>query len=172
MGRVTKSVITTGAVVGAVAFAQTPEFTQQYVQRIGGAVDELTRVVEDFDRDAAGSNLERRQALGRMTTADSELVRSRGRSMSRTIARYERLKAQQSIVRDSVPLLRPIMLAQELDMNLLRATWDDFRPAIPVTQDGIIWLGGGVLFGWLTGLVFTRPLKRRKKTPVEEGANA
>ncbi len=33
--------------VFALVFGQIPEFTQQYAQRLGGAVDELARIVHD-----------------------------------------------------------------------------------------------------------------------------
>ena len=33
--------------------AQGPEFSQQYRQRLGGALDELSRIVAEFDADAA-----------------------------------------------------------------------------------------------------------------------
>ena len=42
---------------GALTASQLPEFTQQYRQRLGGAVDELLRVVADFDADAARNPL-------------------------------------------------------------------------------------------------------------------
>ncbi|WP_372834856.1 DUF2937 family protein [Puniceibacterium confluentis] len=38
---------------GAVGLSQFPEFSQQYLQRLGGAVDGLARVIRQFDRDAA-----------------------------------------------------------------------------------------------------------------------
>ncbi|MEC7965452.1 MAG: DUF2937 family protein, partial [Pseudomonadota bacterium] len=42
---------------GAAVTAQFPEFSQQYAQRLGGAVDELTAVVADFDASAQASGL-------------------------------------------------------------------------------------------------------------------
>ncbi len=33
--------------------SQVPEYAQQYRQRLGGAVDELTRIIAAFDADAA-----------------------------------------------------------------------------------------------------------------------
>ncbi|MEM9851772.1 MAG: DUF2937 family protein, partial [Pseudomonadota bacterium] len=39
------------------ATSQFPEFSQQYVQRLGGAVDELRRVAADFDASARAAGL-------------------------------------------------------------------------------------------------------------------
>jgi hypothetical protein len=43
------------AIVPALLFAQIPEYMQQYYQRIGGAVDELDRIVQHFDEDSRRS---------------------------------------------------------------------------------------------------------------------
>ena len=51
------------AVSGGVLTSQSPEFAQQYRQRLGGAVDELARVVSNFERDAARSNMTVEEAL-------------------------------------------------------------------------------------------------------------
>ena len=49
--------------LGAASFSQLPEFTQQYTQRLGGAVDELVHFVAEFDTDAAQTGLSRVEAL-------------------------------------------------------------------------------------------------------------
>ena len=41
---------TIGGLGLAVTMSQFPEYAQQYTQRLGGAVDELRVVTEDFDR--------------------------------------------------------------------------------------------------------------------------
>ena len=38
-----------GGLTGAAVSSQFPEFSQQYTQRLGGAVDALAVVVADFD---------------------------------------------------------------------------------------------------------------------------
>ena len=43
-----------GGLSGAAGLSQFPEFSQQYAQRLGGAVEELQLFVEEFDADAAG----------------------------------------------------------------------------------------------------------------------
>jgi len=39
-----------GGLALGLTLSQFPEYAQQYVQRLGGAVDELRIIVEDFDR--------------------------------------------------------------------------------------------------------------------------
>ena len=45
------------ALLGGVTTSQLPEFAQQYRQRLGGAIDALTQVVEEFRADAAAHGL-------------------------------------------------------------------------------------------------------------------
>ena len=53
-----------GGIAGAVALSQFPEFSQQYVQRLSGAVDELRAVTFAFDTAAKVGGLSREEALG------------------------------------------------------------------------------------------------------------
>jgi Protein of unknown function (DUF2937) len=39
----------------AVLVGQAPEFAQQYAQRLGGAIEELQRIVDHFDDDSRRS---------------------------------------------------------------------------------------------------------------------
>lgn len=154
--------------LGAALLAQAPEFAQQYRQRLGGALDELRAVTADFERDAARSNLSRGAALGRMNMSTDDFVRDRGLSMSRTVARFERLERQAAALEAAPPLLRPVAVLRQPDGPVLRAAWSAFEPAVPLTAAGLTWGSiGAVLFAlafWLgrglfglAGLVATRP---------------
>lgn len=54
------------ALSAGAATSQFPEFSQQYAQRLGGAVDALAEVVADFDASAQAEGLTRTQALEQM----------------------------------------------------------------------------------------------------------
>ena len=47
------------AVLAELIGSQGPEFTQQYRQRLGGALEELNRIVAEFDAEAGRENLTR-----------------------------------------------------------------------------------------------------------------
>ncbi|MEX0409222.1 DUF2937 family protein [Aquibium sp. LZ166] len=146
MGAVSQNLVFAGSILGAVCASQLPEFAQQYRQRIGGAVEELTRTVEGFDRDASASGLSRQQALERHDRASDTLFRTRGQSARRSIERLDRLSRQRGDFVESPPLLQPLVLTRG-DGELLEGTWREFQPAVPVTLAGL---------GWgLLGFVFT-----------------
>ena len=52
MPRIARTVGLAFGLLGGLVASQAPEFGQQYRQRLGGAIDELNRVVARFDEDA------------------------------------------------------------------------------------------------------------------------
>lgn len=129
-----------------ISASQMPEFAQQYRQRLGGAIEELGHVVSEFDRDAASAGLSRTQALDLHEQAAQPLFKARGRSMSNAIARYENLLEQQKDFAERSPLLQPLLLGYS-DRATFAGTWQDFRPAVPITTAGLIWAAFGFFFG-------------------------
>jgi hypothetical protein len=132
---------------GGVAASQLPEFAQQYRQRLGGALDELQRVVEDFDADAARNHLTRQQALAAYGTAGEAFLHDRGISMSASIGRYDWLREQRARLDATPPLLWPLVVASGPDEVVVEGAWRDFEPAVPVTPAGLLWGGLGLLGG-------------------------
>jgi hypothetical protein len=49
--------------IPALLLSQAPEFAEQYRQRLGGAIDELTAIVSHFEEDSLRSGYDRRMAL-------------------------------------------------------------------------------------------------------------
>jgi hypothetical protein len=144
-----------------VAASQLPEFGQQYRQRLGGAVDELRRVAQSFDDDAAENDLDRSAALAEMARNPNALVQDRAASMSETMARLNDLEAQQQAFRLAGPFGRLYTLSTHFDPPLVAATWGDFEPAVPVTSEGFVAAGGGFLATLLLLLGLGRLVRRQ-----------
>jgi hypothetical protein len=142
MGAVRQTLLFVLALAGGISASQAPEFAQQYRQRIGGAIEELGRVVAEFDQDAAENGLTREQALDVHVQSPEALFRSRGESMQETIDRYATLLRQQRDFAARSPLLQPLVLADS-DETILAGAWRDFRPAVPVTEAGLAWAAAG-----------------------------
>jgi hypothetical protein len=51
------------AVLAGLIGSQGPEFAQQYRQRLGGALEELNRIVSEFDAEVRGQNMTRAEGL-------------------------------------------------------------------------------------------------------------
>lgn len=148
---------------GAAGLSQFPAFSQQYLQRLAGAVDELTRVVADFDASAAGVGMSRDQALAALSEGDFQQARQA--DMRRTIGRAERLSADLDALREASMVARALQPQRFTDAEIAAAAWRDFEPAMPVTATGAGFAGMGVvlgagLFGGLLRLL-RLPFRRR-----------
>ncbi len=151
-----------GGIAGAVALSQFPEFSQQYVQRLSGAVDELRAVTVAFDTTARIAGLTREDALDKMGGSDFQ---NRLRDdMRARIYRYDRLNADYQALASAAPLQRLARAYHIRDAELVQRTWDDYQPAVPVTSEGLIFAGIGFAAGWgLVSLLLAlalRPLRR------------
>ena len=142
-----RALVVVSGLVGAVAASQIPELMQQYRQRLGGAVEELTRVVADFDSDAAREDLTRDQALERYITSGDRFFNRRGVSMQRTLARFDRITAHHAALLDASAVERPALFWTYSDPVLLDGTVEEFRPAVPTTAEGAVYAFGGFVLG-------------------------
>lgn len=152
-----------GGLAGAGTLSQFPEFSQQYLQRLGGQVDALAAVTADFDASAARAGMDRDAALASMT--GTAFLGFRQDDMSAAFARFERLSGDLTLLRAAGPVERVFMPQRFADTALFKATLADFKPAVPVTLTGLTTAAIGFLGGWaavmgLLSLVAT-PFRRR-----------
>lgn len=149
-----------GLMTGAVT-AQFPEFSQQYTQRLGGAVDELRVVVDDFDRSAASAGLDRDQALSQLT--GTTFLDNRRADMTRTFTRFDRLQSDLDALQGGTAFTHLGHFTRFRDREIADRVFETFQPAIPISTAGLAFAGGGYLVGWgfLTGLFGLFGLRRR-----------
>lgn len=127
--------------------SQFPEFSQQYLQRLGGQYDALSQIARDFDASAIRAGLTRDAALAEITgSAFQEAHRA---DIANIFARLENVTADLALLRAASPLERMAFPHRFRDADTFAATWADFRPAVPVTVDGFIATAIGFLAGYL-----------------------
>ena len=152
------------ALVLGFLLSQGPEFAQQYRQRLGGAVDELRRIITQFDEDSARSGFDRPSALALMARNSEQFVREQGARMEATIARFHRLRDQEEAFNTSGPIVRLAAFVRDFDGDLTRRTFDAYEPALPVTTEGVLLGGGGFLFGYFSVLTVAEARRRRRRS--------
>lgn len=154
-----------GGLVLGIVLSQFPEYAQQYTQRLGGAVDELRIITTDFDQAAAAGGLDRSAALERYNASNDQFLAGRGSSMTGTFQRFEQLSATLTRIQNAGPVERFQALPAYLDTDIGRRTLENYKPAIPVTVEGILYAGGGFILGYLifSGLwrFLAMPFKKR-----------
>ncbi|ASM71507.1 MULTISPECIES: DUF2937 family protein [Roseobacteraceae] len=131
------------ALTAGAATSQFPEFSQQYAQRLGGAVDALAEVVADFDASAQAEGLTRVAALNQMQ--GTPFIDRRRADMIRTFARYDKLRADLAALDTAGPFMRAYHATRMTDPEVARAAWAAFQPALPLTFAGGIFAGVGFI---------------------------
>jgi hypothetical protein len=134
--------------LGGLITSQAPEYAQQYRQRLGGAADELRRVVQRFDHDAQATGQTREGAIGRLNEHRDELIRRQGDAMRANVERLDRLERQRQAFQTAGPFQRLAVMARDFDPDIARAAYQDFEPAVPTTTEGFVTAGAGFLAGW------------------------
>ena len=117
-----------------------------------------------FDATATTHGLTREAALGQM--AGTPVLADQQQDQRAVFARQARLAENLATLRAASPLERLTMPQRFGDTDTLRATYADFRPAIPATADGAITAGIGYVGGWagvaLIWKVLAMPFRRRR----------
>ena len=137
------------SVVFAALFGQAPEFAQQYAQRLGGAIDELDRIVRHFDEDSRRSGYDPPGALALMGRNQEQLIRDQATRMFDTIDRLAKLPAQQAAMNQPGSFTRVAAFASGYDQDIASRTWRDFQFALPFSVDAILFMGAGFVFSLL-----------------------
>jgi hypothetical protein len=149
------------AVLAGLIGSQGPEFAQQYRQRLGGALEELNRIVSEFDREIQRQGLTRAEALKRLEDNDDPLARERSEDMGRAIKRAQRLDKEMHAITSAGPLMRLYVVATNFDPEIARNTLDNYEPAEPLSVGALVAGGLAALWGWAATRLIAWPLSRR-----------
>lgn len=158
------------ALIAGLIGSQGPEFAQQYRQRLGGALDELKRIVAEFDDEAAAERLTPPEAVMRLEADSDPLARRRGDDMARTIERAFRLEDQQTAMASAGPLRRLAVMIEDFDPQIARRALDNFEPAAPLTFEAAIVGSLAAIFGWGATHLCAWPFRRRTRLRVQREA--
>jgi hypothetical protein len=164
--RMLQKIIFAGALATGVAGSQFPEFSQQYLQRLGGQYDALSQIARDFDASASKAGLTRAAALAEIT--GSTFKDAHRSDMANAFARLDTVTADLALLRAASPLERMALPHRFRDTETLHTTWADFRPAVPVTIDGVF----ATVIGFLAGLFALNGLIAALRWPFRRRANA
>jgi hypothetical protein len=133
-------------VLGAVLFSQGPEFMQQYLQRLGGHLQEAQRQLGLFREAAsrAGSTLE--EFVVQTRTNANAGVAHLSSVMGDAIDRTASLQSAHDALTHSSLWTRPFVFIRHVDPAIAKATWVAYLPAVPTTAEGLLYALAGMLF--------------------------
>jgi len=153
------------SVIGAVAFSQIPEFIQQYIQRLGGHVDEAQHQVELIKEAAQSSGHTLRAYIEIFITHTDPSIVHQGQLIQRTIERARELTETLQAMRDASVFAKPFAFLAKIKYPIARATLEDFQPAVPITLESLVYAFIGLFFAWaLYQYVLKLPIRLIKRT--------
>lgn len=132
-------------VLGAVGLSQAPEFFQQYLQRLGGHLDEAKMRVAQYEAVAKQSGITLRQLIETTKAQPAEPVARLGQVIADAETRVQTLSAAEAALREASLWERPFVFMAKLDMDIASGTWAVFKPAVPITLEGLIYAGVGMV---------------------------
>ena len=130
---------------GAILFSQLPEFIQQYLQRLGGHLDEARRNLEQFRATAAHSGLTLDRFIAQAAANPDPAVAKLAGVMTDAVTRVDDLAAAQAAITHASLWSRPYVFVRHLDPAIAHATWGIFKPAVPTTVEGLVYALAGML---------------------------
>jgi hypothetical protein len=151
------------ALLFGLASTQMPEFWQQYRQRLGGAIDELSAIVSQFDTQAARQNLTPDAAIAHLEANPDPLAQGRGDEMQRIMARLEKLRHAAAAFSDPNIAGKWTTLVKTFDPYIAERAYETFQPAIPTSADGFIAGVIGFIVGGSIVHLIALPIRHRYK---------
>jgi hypothetical protein len=136
---------------GGMGLSQAPAFTQAYLQRLGGHLDEARRTL---------ALVEQGVLVPELTAAERE------QAAVGFADRVAELEATYASIADASPLMQPILMLRHGDSEIARRAWEAFTPAVPIDAPSLIWTGVGVVAALLVYELFKSPaalVKRRRR---------
>jgi hypothetical protein len=131
--------------VGAVLFSQLPEFMQQYLQRLGGNLDDARLVVSRFADVAAKSGVSVDDlASGAARNPDPSLA-GLGGVIRESVARAGELAGAYDALLHASVWTRPFVFIAHFDAAIAGATLTAYKPAVPTTAEGLLYAGFGII---------------------------
>ena len=157
-------------VLGAAGLSQAPEFFQQYLQRLGGHLDEARRQLAGFEEVARKSGLSFQQYIDLLRSQPADAVANTGARIAEIQTRVESLSAAEAALRGANLWERPFVFLRHADWDIAGRTWEVFKPAMPVTAEGFVYAAAGMVLALVLyqGCVATpcrAAVRRWKKTP-------
>jgi hypothetical protein len=134
-------------IAGAVLGSQGPGFTLQYMQNLQGQIDSLKVTVEEFDANVGAYGYSRERAISECGPATG-LLDALCETYVSAVARYELLTAHMAQLEAVDDTVRPLILARSQIRDVTVSTYEQYKPAVPATVDGLIYGGGGFAVLW------------------------
>ncbi len=148
----TKTIRSLAALTGVILLSQFPAFYDQYLQRLGGRLDQARIDIVRIEDAARQEHLSIEAYIAVFLGDEKSPVRRQGHVMQAQFSAFTRLEAAFTALRDASTVARPLRFAKHVENKTARAALTNFQPALPLGTEGLTY----GLIGMLGGLLGAR----------------
>lgn len=134
--------------------SQAPAFTQAYLQRLGGHIDEARRMLDGVREGFVLPRL----PPGARTDAAADLT-----------ARVANLETTHAALTDADAWMRPLVLLRHADPTIASRAFEEFTPAVPLDAASLLYTAAGVFLALIVWELIKAPaamvMWRRRHRP-------
>jgi len=132
------------AASGALLFMQLPAFIVQYIQRLGGHVDELKLLIGKYKAAAADNGRSLDEYVQLHIQSGVKEFASTGKLMTENIERFNFLSDAYQQISKASGIKQFFLFIRNSDMDIIRGTYSDFVPGISFSTDSLIYAAAGI----------------------------
>ncbi|MGH6948881.1 MAG: DUF2937 family protein [Kiloniellales bacterium] len=166
IGRFVRMVLPVG---GGAAGAQLPAFSDAYLQRLGGRLDQAEIEAARVAQAAADKGLAVPNFVHGLLTSADPLARRQGEVVQDQLSNLERLRSAFASLSDAVPLERPVRMLTHFDSDVATSAMTDFTPGVPLGSAGLTYAFAGfvvlLILAFVFRLLFGRSAPRALRQP-------
>lgn len=151
------------ALAGLLAASQIPGYVQEYEQRLGGARDEVARLLSEFTAIAQRSGKDLASYTTLLIENEDASISATGREIMGLSAREERLGAHAEELAAGSRLMKPMILIGNGDREIMGATWKAYNYTLTLDPEfGAIGLGVGWFIYIILSAIIGAMMPRRR----------
>ncbi|HPC42833.1 MAG TPA: DUF2937 family protein [Spirochaetota bacterium] len=161
------------AVLGALVFAQFPQYLAQYIQRLGGHVDEAARNMEKYREIAKDVGKSLYQYSQHLLNSKDPAVFKTGQKIAGDLERYNQLADALKELQNAPAYKKFFIFVRHVDFDIARGAWESFTPGLPVTLEGAAYAAVGIVVGMILYfclsrlvIILVKKIAGRKQKPV------
>jgi len=132
---------------GAGSLSQFPTYYQQYLQRLGGRLDQAQIQVSRIETAAREEGMTLAQYIEKFTSSADSTYLQQGAVLSEEVADLNRLREAVDALTRASPIEHPLRLLQHIDTETARSAFGDFALGLPLTTEGMVYAGIGLILG-------------------------
>ena len=146
------------SVTGALIFMQIPAFLVQYQQRLGGHVDELSRLIKKYAIAAAENGRTVEEYIGLHLKSEVKEFISTGKIMSENLERFNDISEALKNLSQSKGIVKLCVFIRDVEYDIFKAALKNFVPGISFNYETIFYAIAGIIFFMILYFIIKKSL--------------